>query len=256
VHQALHFFWARLSRQSQLLNLDEQARSAMIDVAVARAIKEFEVRRPDLFGHTFTELEHSRVAALIDEWLRVDEGRPPFSISSVELRHEAEIADIRLRTQIDRIDRYQAGDAESTGPATGPDKSHVDALIIDYKTGNPNNTRISSWDGERPDDPQLPLYALTADADVGGVLFARVSKGKCGYVGLMRGGSTIPGVTALSAEQWREQLDSWRSALENLSSEYRRGDARVRPKSSRSCDVCDLHSFCRIHEQSTDAERP
>ncbi len=238
VHQALHFFWAGLKGHAQLTGLDAQARAGAIEFAVRHAVAEFKGRRSELFAECFTELEHARVAALLSEWLEVDLARPSFSVTAVELKHDATVADIRLRTQIDRIDSDAGGDS----------------FIIDYKTGNPKNTRIANWGGERPEDPQLPLYALTANAEVGGVLFARVSKGMCAYVGYSSSGTNVPGVIALTSEQWSEQLAVWREVLENLSSQYRRGDARVAPKSRHVCDICDLHTLCRIHEQSSVGE--
>ena len=68
-----------------------------------------------------------------------------------ELLQEIEGQQIRL--VIDRIDRLRSGEE----------------AIIDYKTGK---VQPGKWFGERPDDPQLPLYATSADKAAAAVVFS------------------------------------------------------------------------------------
>ncbi len=53
-------------------------------------------------------------------------------------------------------------------------------MVIDYKTGIP---KLSQWFGDRPDEPQLPLYAL-AESDVAAVAFAQIRKGDARFPGI------------------------------------------------------------------------
>ena len=37
-------------------------------------------------------------------------------------------------------------------------------VVLDYKTSD--NLNVDDWDGERPDAPQLPLYAVKSGREV------------------------------------------------------------------------------------------
>jgi len=122
-----------------------------------------------------------------------------------------------------------------------------EVLIIDYKTGD---VPRSSWSVPRPDQPQLPIYAVTAiDEPVSGIAYARLKKGGCKIVDEP---TEIAGDSPLgedSAAGWDVQTEAWRIALETLATEIQSGFAVADPKRGAiTCRFCDLQCFCRVHE--------
>ena len=82
---------------------------------------------------------------------------------------------LKIAARIDRIDELA-------------DLSHV---IVDYKTGK---SSVSAWMGARPDDPQLPLYAITDTGPLAAVSFAVLRADKVAFEGLARDADLLPGV--------------------------------------------------------------
>ena len=117
--------------------------------------------------------------------------------------------------------------------------------VIDYKTGR---AARSSWMGERPDEPQLPLYVVSAQEDVSAVAFATLRAGEMKLSGYALNGREIPGVQA--AKNWPGLVATWKRELEALASNFVAGDARVDPKRGlATCRNCDLQPLCRVHER-------
>ena len=118
---------------------------------------------------------------------------------------------------------------------------------------------MAGWLGERPDDPQLPLYALAAGEEVAAVAFACLKAGKHGFAGLAREEGLLPGVQRWRsitrprklAASWRELLDGWRERDgTRLAAEFARGEAQVDPKRPfATCRHCELRPLCRVHER-------
>jgi hypothetical protein len=117
--------------------------------------------------------------------------------------------------------------------------------LIDYKSGR---ATPKDWDGERPDDPQLPLYALNAKEDISAVAFAKLKTGEMRYMGFSVANDAIPGVKA--AKDWPALLEGWQKELEELGAGFAAGDARVDPKKLlQTCRKCDLQPLCRVYER-------
>jgi ATP-dependent helicase/nuclease subunit B len=133
------------------------------------------------------------------------------------------------------------------------DGSHA---LIDYKTGK---SSVSAWLGERPDDPQLPLYGIYSNERLGAVAFAKVKVGEMKFEGLACGEELIPGAVTLARSRtklaksyasWEDLLAGWKLELEALGQGYASGDARIAPKDlSRTCELCDLKPLCRVYER-------
>jgi hypothetical protein len=105
---------------------------------------------------------------------------------------------------------------------------------LDYKTSDKLN--VDDWDGDRPDAPQLPLYAVKSGRDVEGVFYAKLVPRDTKLLG-----------HAGEALAWREP--EWRRVVDQLGASFLRGDAAVDPKyPGKTCEFCDLHSLCRIAE--------
>jgi RecB family exonuclease len=118
--------------------------------------------------------------------------------------------------------------------------------LIDYKTGAQLTPRM--WMDERPDEPQLPLYAVSAGEKVKAVAFARLKTGAMRYMGYAAAKEALPGLTHYPT--WDELLQGWKTELEELAAGYAQGAAQVDPKRGlATCRYCDLKPLCRVHER-------
>ena len=152
-----------------------------------------------------------------------------------------------MNAKLDRMDRL-----------TGNKKASGAHVILDYKTGSAN---VGGWLGARPDEPQLPLYAVAGGEDVAAVAFARVKAGEMELRGIAREEELLPGVRTISAQRtrgakqyasWDELLCGWRRELEALGREFASGEARVDPKDKRNlatCRYCGVKPLCRVYER-------
>ena len=124
-------------------------------------------------------------------------------------------------------------------------------MLIDYKTGSPTPAQ---WDGDRPDEPQLPVYAVTSGLDLAAVAFAQIRVGDLRFKGTATSAEVLPGAKPNDIE-WETQLAQWRSVLEKLAADFRDGVATVDPKTpGKTCEYCGLQSLCRVAEASLAAE--
>jgi hypothetical protein len=84
---------------------------------------------------------------------------------------------------------------------------------------------------------------------VAALLFAQLRPGEgFGFKGLAASDGIAPNVKA--AHDWPTQLATWRSTLDRLADDFRRGEARVDPKEfPRTCEHCGLMALCRVREQ-------
>ena len=194
-----------------------------IERAAAAAVREANVEEP------FAGLERKRLAKLAREWLEVERERPSFEVVAMEEKRKLSVAGLELNGRIDRMDKLGAG-------------GHA---LIDYKTGRPTP---NEWLGERPDDPQLPLYALSAEEDIAAVAFAKLKTGEMRYMGFSKEKDLIPDVRP--AKNWEGLVEGWKRELEPLGSGFASGDARVDPKNLlQTCRYCDLQPLCRVYER-------
>src|SRR5690606_11089606 len=125
----------------------------------------------------------------------------------VETQRKVEFAGISLNLRLDRVGLL------------GNDQY----LLIDYKSGKP---KTNHWKGVRPQEPQVPLYALVYDKPVAAIAFAQINAHdqkllSWGYVDVPLPKLTTP------ADGWQQQLDSWRRILTRLAQEFIEGDARI-----------------------------
>lgn len=184
----------------------------------------------------FAELEVQRLITLANDWLDVERGRAPFEVVHVEQKRTLRVAGLEFSGRIDRMDRLTEGEMRG---------SHV---LIDYKTGS----RVTSkdWEGPRPDDPQLPIYAVTAEEDVSALAYAKLRAGDMKFSGFSLAKNQLPDVK--QAKSWSGLVEDWKKDLETLAGGFASGEAAVDPKYQRNlktCQNCDLHPLCRVHEK-------
>ncbi len=216
LHELMARLWRELKDSAALATDVEPA----IERAAAGAVAELEIEG------RFAELERVRLARLAREWLQVERARGPFIVAAVEDQRELAIGPLEFSGRIDRMDRLEDG-------------THA---LIDYKTGQVTR---QDWIGERPSDPQLPLYAVTAREEVSAIAFARLKTGQMKFTGYGADAALVE-----KAKDWAGLKKGWRAELESLAGDFASGAARVDPKKSlATCRLCDLQPLCRVHEK-------
>jgi len=218
LHDLMKYLWGSLKNSKAL----EKDLEPAIASAAAAAVKE-----NGLEGR-FAELERERLARLAREWLEIEKTRAPFEVAALEERRTLSVAGLELSGRIDRMDRLERG-------------GHA---LIDYKTGQATR---NAWLGERPDDPQLPLYAVSAPERIDAVAFARLNPGEMAFRGFSKEKNILPKVELY--RDWRGLFDQWRKETRDLGAAFAAGDARVDPKYAlKTCRLCDLQTLCRVYE--------
>jgi probable DNA repair protein len=232
VHEALRFLWEAVQSHERLCALSPAEQEAAIQAAIGKAVEHAARERAQTLSGRFREIEAERLAALLRQWLEIERRRAPFRLQTAEKETALRLGGLELGGRIDRIDTLEDGRC----------------AIMDYKTGQP---KTKDWEGERPDEPQLPAYAVGREPplSVAALMFAQLRPGQgFGFKGLAADDGIAPNVDA--ADDWPAQLASWRATLDRLAENFRRGDARVDPKEfPRTCDYCGLMALCRVHER-------
>jgi RecB family exonuclease len=159
---------------------------------------------------------------------------------------------VLCRLRVDRIDELADGSV----------------LVIDYKVAA-SAKKAKSWEGERPEEPQLPIYAVALTDQgrrVAGVAFANLSgRDDVGFSGLSgdvvasgeiepkrprKGGKPDPDWPGIDG-----QIAQWRDVLSRLAEDYASGNARVDPRNaSLDCRYCGRDPLCRKFELDLDAD--
>lgn len=237
VHRVLEKVWAALDSSEQLAATNTEQLQALVETQVVGALDEVARHYPGTFTKRFRQLEEARLCGQVLEWLERERLRKPFRVIEREASHEVAVGRLGVRLRIDRIDELEDGRR----------------MVIDYKTGQ---VTASQWFGDRPDEPQLPLYSLAVSGDVAGLLFAQIRAGGMAFKGVVEAEDMLDGVRAWhrvrqtrDAGSWFEVLHRWRIAMQALGEAFCEGEAAVDPKHyPNTCRYCDLGPLCRIDE--------
>ena len=231
MHRVLERIWNAMGSHEELLATTEDRLAALVRTTVGAEIHDLSQRRQSLRRRRFAAIEQTRLERVLTEWLSLEKQRQPFTVVEQEESRRVNVGGVDLRIRADRVDRLEDGEL----------------VILDYKTGE---CSPSDWDGPRPDEPQLPIYAVSTDAPIAAVVFGRLKTGKVGFRGSTDSEGIVPGVKpsrgGLSLE---DTIDGWSLVLNRLGEDFRNGKATVDPKDRRqSCRYCDLPTLCRINE--------
>lgn len=242
LHAMMARIWNALHDHATLVATEPARLRAIVEEAAAHAIGRVRLDRPGRLEGRFAELERERLAALALDWLALERTRAPFEVRMSEAPMTLSAGNLRLEGRVDRIDHLADGGL----------------AVIDYKTGQ---VSVASWLGARPDDAQLPLYALAAgEGEVRAVAFARLKTGQMEFVGVARDEGVLPGVPTVQkhrsvrkfAASWAQLQAAWREQVDRLGEDFASGDARIDPKhAGLTCERCDLKPLCRVHERAT-----
>lgn len=236
VHRVLAQAWMQLRDSATLLATDGARLDALLAAAAEGAIERIRRDRPTVLSGRFAEIEKRRLVALARAWLEEDRRRSPFTVIAVEDKRSMAIGGLELRARLDRVDETADGRR----------------IVIDYKTGKAAATQML---GERPEEPQLPLYLVTTEPGALALAFAGVRAGRKAYVGVARDEDLLPGVKALADARlehadWAALVAAWREELERLALQFAAGVATVDPKRPpQTCRFCELGLLCRIRER-------
>ncbi len=236
VHEALDVLWQRLRSHAELMAMGEQAVRALTEEVAQAVVVQAAARHRDLFAPAFVRLEQRRLAELLQQWLALEKGRAPFEVLERERAHTLDLGGLTVSARIDRIDRLDDGRC----------------VIIDYKTGVPSE---GDWFGPRPEEPQLPLYAVALAQPLAAVLFGQVVRGNTRFRGVAASEDVAPGIKpyhdhrdARAYASWDAMIADWQSVLTGLAQDFRTGQAPVDPKDATVCRYCECAPLCRVHE--------
>jgi ATP-dependent helicase/nuclease subunit B len=238
VHLVLEKFWNEVKTQSALKAMPLAQRETLLNGCISSALEKSARLSTTPWDAAYLDMQHERLRNLLGQWLELEMTRPPFEVklSEKELK-DVRIGPLRLSVRVDRVDIGEGGE-----------------IIIDYKTGvaKPND-----WLSNRPDAPQLPLYAvLSQAAQLEAVAFGQVRVGKDmglqGFATSETAGIRMPRQRPANLE---EQVKEWRYVLTSLAEDFYHGDARVRPKSfPTTCTYCAQRLLCRVDAAAFEEE--
>ena len=243
LHAVMHSIWSGppdgIRSQGELAALGNL--ESFVERHVDRVLHaKLPTRARESMPHRYLELEGGRLTRLLAEWLRLEQTRIPFTVAETEVDASPAIAGLTLRLRLDRVDVLSDGTQ----------------LVIDYKTGDVNP---KCWDPPRPDDVQLPLYALFAldprRGPIGGLAFAKVRAGEMEFAGRFTNakatllGNLRGNTNLVKNPLTAEQLGIWKRQIEQLAMDFLAGRADVDPRDyPETCERCDLYALCRVEE--------
>jgi ATP-dependent helicase/nuclease subunit B len=235
IHHALEHTWSVLRSSIALLSMSAEEQARLLDDGVTHALaKVCRIRDP---GPRWRRRERERMESVLGKWLDLERQRGPFEVEQLESGSQvARYAGLEFAVRIDRVDRLADGGR----------------VLIDYKTG----IAAADWRGERPDNPQLPIYALLRPEALVAVAYGRVNAGECSFIAEAERPaifkpssrkSPLEGMSSLAA-----LIDVWSRRIENLAADFAAGRAAVAP-TLRACKTCRLHGLCRVPAALEDA---
>ncbi|HTU50910.1 MAG TPA: PD-(D/E)XK nuclease family protein [Acidobacteriaceae bacterium] len=244
LHEVLQCFWDEMKSQTQLLETTEAECRRALRRHIDHALRGFREHADELWQRALLNIEADRIENRLMEWLEVEKRRPDFTVVKTEdTLEQMHLGGVELRCRIDRIDQVEQG-----------------MVLLDYKTGKVDS---KACDGERPDEPQLPAYAVLRqdsaadETPLAGIAFAGLHPRNIDFtvVGSVAGVFPVaPGARSnrrenMSPEGLQQLQEEWRATLTRLAEDFVAGVAVVDPKRGReTCRYCAQGLLCRIRE--------
>jgi ATP-dependent helicase/nuclease subunit B len=243
VHRILESFWKNVKTQEALKEMTQSEREDVLAWCIAGEMRPAQNASTTGWDVAYVDMERRRLQTLLESWLELELQRAPFEVKLSEKRFDdVRVGPLRLRVIVDRVDLVDDG-----GGMEGDAATEAAEMIVDYKTGM---AEPAQWLGDRPDAPQLPLYAVLSTASrIAGVAFAKVQLGeKMSLHGYATQDSLLTKPAKLkNAATLDLQVDDWRRILTKLAEDFAGGDARVRPKQyPQTCEHCAQRLVCRL----------
>lgn len=252
LHQVLERVWQALQCQAKLLAMPRDDLAELLRAIIGEVLEAQRRRSPATFTPRLAAVEAQRLEQRVLTWLELERQRSPFTVAACEQQRQFAAGGLRLGVKIDRVDRLGDGSL----------------VVLDYKTGK---VMPAAWFGERPEEPQLPLYGVVSRAGpteagdgeagaapVAAVAYALIQANGAGFSGVARAGGILPGLPPgrqgplqEASETWPAVLDDWAAELERLATAFQQGEAAVDPKHGlQTCErhYCELGPLCRVRE--------
>jgi ATP-dependent helicase/nuclease subunit B len=225
VHKIMENLWLELQDQTTLLNQTAEALQAMVNRIINNVLSSYTEQNSSLPTLIYS-LEIERAENLVNVLLEWEKQRPAFAVAGIEEMYEIDLAGIKLKLRVDRID--QVGEKK---------------WVIDYKSSLPAQT---PWEQERPEEPQLLLYALL-DEKINALLFLELKNGRLTCKGLSAGDTSVKNIAPLANGQtWDAAVQQWKLQLQDLAQEFHQGECKPTPTRIAICQQCDFQNLCRI----------
>jgi ATP-dependent helicase/nuclease subunit B len=237
VHHALEHIWSQLRDSSRLQALNPLQEGLLLNDAATLALGVAAKRRDP--GKRWRAREHVRLQNLLAKWLDVERARAPFSVEALETKDQVtDLGGLDFTVRIDRIDRLEDGAR----------------VLLDYKTG----AATPDWRGERPENPQLPTYAILRPQALVAVAYAKVNAAESRFVAESERARIFPGSIDTKLEglaSFADLVKVWSARLERIAGEFSAGHAQVAP-TIKACKSCHLQGLCRVPAALEESDDP
>jgi hypothetical protein len=226
-------FWESAQTQQNLRNQSLPERHHLLSQCIDAAF----ATQPHAanWDSAYLALQKQRLHNVLNRWLDLELQRSPFTVTDTEKKTGIELGPLALSIRVDRIDQVEL-----------PDRKQG-LVFVDYKSSYAAGP--ASWESPRPDDPQLPLYALTAaPGQLHALAFAKIRAGsQSAWLGYQSAPSLLPIKTVSDLPQ---KIDAWRDTLTSLANAFYSGDASVSPKDfMQNCKGCAQRLVCRLNPE-------
>lgn len=229
LHRSLEQFWNRVRSQEALRAMSPGEQQRVLAECVEEAVS-VGPQVENSWDLAYLDLQKQRLRTVLGLWLHRELKRSPFTVAESEHASLLAVGPLTLRVRVDRVDRVENG-----------------VVLVDYKSGYTADPK--GWLGDRPDQPQLPLYSLLhTPGEVQAVAFAHVRAGKdMRWNGLEAQPGVLPRPSVPQKIELTQQVDAWRSTLTRLATDFSEGKSEVNPKSfTENCKRCAYRLLCRL----------
>ena len=271
VHDVLEKAWGKLGDSATLKAKTDDELRQLVENTADEVIGE----NPGLAVSGLLRAVRSWLVEISSAWLHFEkyERRDEWTVVATEAGASITLDDVELGPmRIDRVDELvptQDGkfstlggvklDSELTDGGDGHPGENL--AIIDYKTSS-TKSGIGKWMGDRPREPQLPLYALALEKNgtTGGEVAAGAKVATIAFGNLLSRAELSFGspldfrldktriVNRANWPGWEEAVSRWRTTLTRLARDYKNGVVDVDPVKQDACTWCDRQSLCRVFE--------
>lgn len=226
LHRALEHLWQNWADQHELQQTPEPEREQFIKTALQKASQPFIKQLPK----RLLTAEIQRIHTILKQWLDFEaKQRAFFKIVALEHQTQINLDHLAITLKIDRIDQDANGES----------------ILIDYKSRAPSPNQ---WLGDRPEEPQMPLYTLSqSSTTISGLAYAEISAQSIKFKGWST--QSLPKCSK-PPQSWDKLNQAWQTHLNHLAQQFVKGVAHIDPKRGElTCAQCHLTTFCRRLDQ-------
>jgi ATP-dependent helicase/nuclease subunit B len=229
LHRTMQAFWKAVRTQEALRAMSRSEREERLTDAIDAAMRG-RLRAESDWDRAYVGVLKQRFRSVLQQWLDEELRRGAFEVIDSEQKAQIAVGPLMLDVRMDRIDRVDGG-----------------FFLVDYKSGSSGKPK--DWEGERPDDPQLLLYAKHYQPEeLRGLAFAKVRAGEdMKWVGYQAERGILPVSLSKNVRDLGPLIEEWNEVLTRLAYEFAEGRADVLPKSFKvNCSRCAVRLLCRV----------